>query len=444
MASEQEDSSSIESSSSDDDDIDILGRKINVDSSSEEDENDDSRLVKKEEQEDSDDNRPVTEDDVMDSLNPNTWTFKHFANSDRYHTAVLDLGTHTATQIRGLQAPDDYLVQVQNRENPPVPPIVPHPELPHENSSELLSALSVYAMELYNVLGYNQVTGFLRGDETALLALGVLVEEYVKEMLGPTGHLAYMEYEEPVGVSREARRQMAVPMTTGAGDNEEVHSLTEEDESDPDDVPGVDGLNSYDIRGFKNLTVVSHTGMSREKSKKYVYIEDKPGYKKDKTEKSGDQEENDKGGGDQDEKSDNEEDGSDDSDEAGGKDREATSNGQEGEASEPVVHVDDEDEDEAYQEEDNKEDHEEDEEEEYEDEEEDYVELELGVEEEGVDEEEDDEDDEDDIIESIPIDIEEEEGQYQYEDDDDEEEEEDLDEDDEVIQIGRYPSSHSH
>lgn len=444
IASEQEGSSSIESSSSDDGDIESLNRKINLESS-EEDENDDSRSVRKEE--DSQDNPPVTEEDVMDSLNPNTWTFKHFTNSERFHTAVLDLGTHTTTQLRGLLAPDDYLFQIRGSEDLAVPPMVPHSELPHASSSELLSALTVYAMELYNVLGYNQVTGFLRGDETALLALGVLVEEYVKEMLGPTGHLAYMEYEEPVGVSREARWQMAVPDE----DNEEGHSSTEEDESDPDDVPGVDGPQSYDIRGFKNLTMVSHTGMSREKSKKFVYVEhkqgaraerkQKSGHKTDKNEKNSDHEEN----GEDDDQAENGDDEDDDEDyeddegeledddvgdKEGGK-KGAASNDQERDGGDPIVDVDDEDDDEAEadENEDERDEEDDDDEDDDDDEEEEEEEDEGEIKEEDDDE---DEEDEDEIIADIPVKVEDDdEEEFRVQEDD--EAEDYQDEDDEVI-----------
>lgn len=38
-------------------------------------------------------------------------------------------------------------------------------------------------------------------DETALLAMGILVEEYIKEMLGPTGHLMYAEKDNDQGES---------------------------------------------------------------------------------------------------------------------------------------------------------------------------------------------------------------------------------------------------
>lgn len=62
-------------------------------------------------------------------------------------------------------------------------------------SGDLLSALHGYVSNLHDHSGSeDEGPGFWRSmDETALLALGVLLEEAVKETLGKTGDLALVE-----------------------------------------------------------------------------------------------------------------------------------------------------------------------------------------------------------------------------------------------------------
>ena len=59
--------------------------------------------------------------------------------------------------------------------------------------SDLLKALHAYASEYYSVLAGNDDLNFKSLDETALLALGVLVEEAATAALRETGHLALVE-----------------------------------------------------------------------------------------------------------------------------------------------------------------------------------------------------------------------------------------------------------
>lgn len=223
----------------------------------------------KSEEEGEEEDLPITESEVMDSLDPNTWTFNQTEYSDRYQRALVDYGTHDDTLLRQYTSADDYLrprLHALNYKSG-VPIVDNHPDLPHTDSSELLSALQVYAMEMYNVLGYNRKYAFQQLDETALLALGILIEEYISEMLGPKGHESYMEFEQPDKKSREARRQTPVPKPgrnePAYFDNEyedENEGIVEEEEltepeSDPDDIPG---LGSYiDIRGFRDQSPVS-------------------------------------------------------------------------------------------------------------------------------------------------------------------------------------------
>jgi UAF complex subunit Rrn10 len=70
-------------------------------------------------------------------------------------------------------------------------PVEFHPELP---SSDLLKALHYYTGEYFR--HHDNYDGYRTLDETALLTLGVLMEEAIKDSLGPNGALAYAENEE--------------------------------------------------------------------------------------------------------------------------------------------------------------------------------------------------------------------------------------------------------
>lgn len=63
--------------------------------------------------------------------------------------------------------------------------------------SELLKAIHTYASDFYDHATIDKRQGDFRSmDETALLALGILLEEAAKETLGATGDLAFVEGEE--------------------------------------------------------------------------------------------------------------------------------------------------------------------------------------------------------------------------------------------------------
>ncbi|CAN6597556.1 hypothetical protein TRVA0_001S04456 [Trichomonascus vanleenenianus] len=88
-------------------------------------------------------------------------------------------------------APDDLLLHLNAKRSElangdEAIPVIDHKDLP---DSELLKALHYYAAEYYRHTG--RPRGFRSMDETALIALGVLVEEKIKEELGPNGHLCY-------------------------------------------------------------------------------------------------------------------------------------------------------------------------------------------------------------------------------------------------------------
>lgn len=69
----------------------------------------------------------------------------------------------------------------------------PAPSGTGSNAPDFLHTLLVYASELYEALGYTQA--FMAMDETALLALGVVVEEAMRELVGPAGHRMYATRE---------------------------------------------------------------------------------------------------------------------------------------------------------------------------------------------------------------------------------------------------------
>lgn len=59
--------------------------------------------------------------------------------------------------------------------------------------SDLLKDLHAYAADYYGTIAGDQGNDFRSLDETALLALGILVEEAARAALGETGHLALAE-----------------------------------------------------------------------------------------------------------------------------------------------------------------------------------------------------------------------------------------------------------
>lgn len=66
--------------------------------------------------------------------------------------------------------------------------------------SDLLKAIHTYASDFYGrSTGNKGVTDFESLDETALLALGILLEEMAGHVLGDTGDLAFVEGEEIEG-----------------------------------------------------------------------------------------------------------------------------------------------------------------------------------------------------------------------------------------------------
>ncbi|KAF2765153.1 hypothetical protein EJ03DRAFT_261117, partial [Teratosphaeria nubilosa] len=70
--------------------------------------------------------------------------------------------------------------------------------------SELLKEVHGYVSDFYESLGEAGESNFKSFDETALIAMGILLEEAAKDSLGRTGDLVFVEaeYEDPEDGSR--------------------------------------------------------------------------------------------------------------------------------------------------------------------------------------------------------------------------------------------------
>ncbi|KAK8244342.1 hypothetical protein HDK90DRAFT_153410 [Phyllosticta capitalensis] len=107
----------------------------------------------------------------------------------------------TASSSRKPLRPDEVLFKMRNAperfaESDPYDAdrhLGQHQRLP---DSDLVKALHAYASDFYNAsFGKSSKRDYKSMDETALLALGILVEEAAVELLGPTGDLAFVEGE---------------------------------------------------------------------------------------------------------------------------------------------------------------------------------------------------------------------------------------------------------
>jgi hypothetical protein len=234
----------------------------------------------------------VPERGVRGTMDPDTWAVRT--------NGYTDMGDRSVPERRLWQGADDFLVSGRrSRAGSGVRvegvPVVPAATLglPDEG---LLKSLNVYAMELLGgAVAAERYEG--RFDETALLALGIVVEEHISEMLGPTGHRVYSEYaqgsdneaattadegnqedgsssnSEEIATwgkslmhdgrrSKEAKRrdyltclktedEQAVTDAAGNDSGEESGNYQTEPESEPDDVNGVDVAHSFNLSGQK-------------------------------------------------------------------------------------------------------------------------------------------------------------------------------------------------
>ncbi|KAL9602403.1 MAG: hypothetical protein Q9219_001826 [cf. Caloplaca sp. 3 TL-2023] len=109
--------------------------------------------------------------------------------------------------------------------------------------SELLKAIHEYASDFYTrVLGEESAVSWGSLDETALLAVGILLEEEVERVLGETGDLVFVEGKQRVGDNtvrakkEEKAQEQGIHRKRRAGGS--VSKLnTEEDTSEDEESP---------------------------------------------------------------------------------------------------------------------------------------------------------------------------------------------------------------
>lgn len=78
--------------------------------------------------------------------------------------------------------------------------------------SDLLKAIHAYAADFYGrTYGEDAAVDYHSMDETALIAMGVLMEEMVVDILGETGHLAFVEEED--GDRKRGRAVSTAPVS---------------------------------------------------------------------------------------------------------------------------------------------------------------------------------------------------------------------------------------
>ena len=70
-------------------------------------------------------------------------------------------------------------------------------------SSDLLKAIHAYTSDFYSLATNNKgLVDFSSMDETALIACGILLEEYSRHLLGESGDLVFVEGEERSNVAK--------------------------------------------------------------------------------------------------------------------------------------------------------------------------------------------------------------------------------------------------
>ena len=94
--------------------------------------------------------------------------------------------------------------------------------------TDLLKAVHVYASDYYGkALGPQGDVSFESMDETALLAVGILLEEAAKHVLGETGDLALVEGE-------------SVSENEADPDSQDLHLADRTQKNEQSDVPSLD------------------------------------------------------------------------------------------------------------------------------------------------------------------------------------------------------------
>lgn len=98
--------------------------------------------------------------------------------------------------------------------------------------SDLLKAVHAYAADFYGAMGENGEVMFRSMDETALLAMGVLMEEAAEELLGPTGDTVFVDGEKIDNSTtlRDMRGEAVEHDTSGEG-QDGLHSQADKEAS---------------------------------------------------------------------------------------------------------------------------------------------------------------------------------------------------------------------
>jgi hypothetical protein len=124
-------------------------------------------------------------------------TPRGFLSNEPFASKYRDTASSGARILR----PEEVLFRKQRLAKQPIDEsYFAHEDLPADQplpSSELLKALHVYAAEYYEfATADNGKDDSATMDGTALLAMGILVEELAREALGDTGDLVLVEGEE--------------------------------------------------------------------------------------------------------------------------------------------------------------------------------------------------------------------------------------------------------
>ncbi|KAK5461223.1 hypothetical protein LTS15_003286 [Exophiala xenobiotica] len=142
--------------------------------------------------------------DATDNNEPPTQLRRQVSLYDAVAGRVGQQGFLTMEQLRSSAllpvAPEDYLLQqtripaeIFNDNHDVGGELAAARQLPE---SEMLKAIHTYASDLYNSATMNKGSYDFRSlDETALIAVGILLEEAVKEALGETGDMVFVEPE---------------------------------------------------------------------------------------------------------------------------------------------------------------------------------------------------------------------------------------------------------
>ena len=88
--------------------------------------------------------------------------------------------------------------------------------------SDLLKAIHSYAADFYDTMGDKGRVNFLSMNETALLAVGMLLEETADEVLGETGDMVFVEGGAVKAPERRRRMEMkAAKISRVEGDSQQ-------------------------------------------------------------------------------------------------------------------------------------------------------------------------------------------------------------------------------